>query len=150
MATHSSILAWRILWTQEPGRLQSMGSQESDTTERLNHHCRQIIEKQFLLFIYSWLPLLQNRSSWVRGFSSCSMKAQQLWHVGLAAPGHVKSSCARDRACVSYPLWHQGNPDLLVLIHGFPEFSKGHYDECTYWLMIQGSRKEQKSFERQN
>ena len=33
MATHSSILAWRILWTKEPGRLWSMGSQESDTTE---------------------------------------------------------------------------------------------------------------------
>ena len=27
MATHSSILAWKILWTEEPGRLQSMGSQ---------------------------------------------------------------------------------------------------------------------------
>ena len=27
MATHSSILAWRILWTVEPGGLQSMGSQ---------------------------------------------------------------------------------------------------------------------------
>ena len=27
MATHSSIPAWRILWTEEPGRLQSMGSQ---------------------------------------------------------------------------------------------------------------------------
>ena len=27
MATHSSILAWRILWTEEPGRLQPMGSQ---------------------------------------------------------------------------------------------------------------------------
>ena len=27
MATHSGILAWRIPWTQEPGRLQSMGSQ---------------------------------------------------------------------------------------------------------------------------
>ena len=26
MATHSSILAWRIPWTEEPGRLQSMGS----------------------------------------------------------------------------------------------------------------------------
>ena len=32
MATHSSILAWRIPWTEEPGRTQSMGSQESDTT----------------------------------------------------------------------------------------------------------------------
>ena len=27
MASHSSILAWEILWTEEPGRLQSMGSQ---------------------------------------------------------------------------------------------------------------------------
>ena len=34
MATHSSILAWRIPWTEEPGGLQSMGSnKESDTTE---------------------------------------------------------------------------------------------------------------------
>ena len=32
MATHSSILAWRIPWTEEPGGLQSMGSQELDTT----------------------------------------------------------------------------------------------------------------------
>ena len=33
MATHSSILAWKVLWTEEPGGLQSMWSQESDTTE---------------------------------------------------------------------------------------------------------------------
>ena len=32
MATHSSFLAWRILWTEEPGRLQLMGSQELDVT----------------------------------------------------------------------------------------------------------------------
>ena len=31
MATHSSILAWEILWTEEPGGLQSMGSQKSQT-----------------------------------------------------------------------------------------------------------------------
>ena len=32
MVAHSSILAWRIPWTEEPGRLQSMQPQESDTT----------------------------------------------------------------------------------------------------------------------
>ena len=32
MATHSSILAWRIPWTEESGKLQSMGSHELDTT----------------------------------------------------------------------------------------------------------------------
>ena len=31
MATHSSILAWRIPWMEEPGRLQSTGSQKSQT-----------------------------------------------------------------------------------------------------------------------
>ena len=35
MATHSSIHAWIIPWTEEPGRLQSMGLQELDTTERV-------------------------------------------------------------------------------------------------------------------
>ena len=35
MAAHSSILAWRVLCTEEPGGLQSMGGKESDTTEQL-------------------------------------------------------------------------------------------------------------------
>ena len=35
MATHSSILAWEISWTEKPGGLQSMGS-ESDMTEQLS------------------------------------------------------------------------------------------------------------------
>ena len=35
MATHSSILAWRIAWTEEPGGLQSMGLQSQ--TEQLTH-----------------------------------------------------------------------------------------------------------------
>ena len=33
MATHSSILAWRIPWTKEPGELQSIDCKESDVTE---------------------------------------------------------------------------------------------------------------------
>ena len=37
MATHSSILAWRLSWSEEPGGLQSMGRKESDVTERLTH-----------------------------------------------------------------------------------------------------------------
>ena len=36
IATHSSILAWRIPWTEEADSLQSMGCKESDTTERLS------------------------------------------------------------------------------------------------------------------
>ena len=33
VATHSSVLVWRIPWTEEPGGLQSVRLQESDTTE---------------------------------------------------------------------------------------------------------------------
>ena len=35
LVTHSSIFNWRILWTGEPGRLQSMGSQNVGLTEQL-------------------------------------------------------------------------------------------------------------------
>ena len=38
MAPHSSTLAWKIPWTEEPGGLQSVRSLESDTTERLHFH----------------------------------------------------------------------------------------------------------------
>ena len=38
MAPHSNTLAWKIPWMEEPGGLQSMGSLELDTTERLPFH----------------------------------------------------------------------------------------------------------------
>ena len=38
MIPHSSTLAWKIPWIEDPGRLQSMGSLESDMTERLHFH----------------------------------------------------------------------------------------------------------------
>ena len=46
MATHSSILAWRIPWTEELGGLQSTGGKESDTTERLHFHFRLFLAKE--------------------------------------------------------------------------------------------------------
>ena len=38
MAAHSSILAWRISWTEEPGGLQSTGSQSRTRLKQLNRH----------------------------------------------------------------------------------------------------------------
>ena len=38
MATHSSTLAWKIPWVEEPGGLQSMGLRRADMTERLHFH----------------------------------------------------------------------------------------------------------------
>ena len=52
MATHSSILAWENTWTEESGGLQSMGTQRSDTTERLNTHVysywQQYLERELM------------------------------------------------------------------------------------------------------
>ena len=63
MATHSSILAWRIPWTEEPGRLQSMGSQKSQTyinniiygkvVNRVNSNSSHHKENFFFIFIMS-------------------------------------------------------------------------------------------------
>ena len=40
MASHSSILVWETPWTEEPGRLQSIGSEDLDTTWQLNNNNR--------------------------------------------------------------------------------------------------------------
>ena len=67
MATHSSILAWRIPWTEEPGRLQSMGSQRvrhdwttnilsSQNFSSLNMHA-------FLIPSWLWISIFSPRKS---------------------------------------------------------------------------------------
>ena len=42
-ATHSSILAWEIPWTEEPGGLQSLGSQSWTRLKELSTHTRMVI-----------------------------------------------------------------------------------------------------------
>ena len=62
MATHSSNLAWKILWTEKTGRLQSMGLQELDTTWQLNNKNSQDVKWSILTILkdtiqyYSHLP----------------------------------------------------------------------------------------------
>ena len=59
MATHSSILAWRIPWIEEPGRLQSMGSQESDTTEQLStctHRAKNLKKNIYIAESVCYIP----------------------------------------------------------------------------------------------
>ena len=50
MATHSSILAWEIPRTEEPGRLQSMGFKELVMTERINTTISYLILKNNMQF----------------------------------------------------------------------------------------------------
>ena len=56
MATHSSILAWRIPWTEEAGGLQSWACEESDTTEPLTlslSDCEHSLKPKPLLTVFS-------------------------------------------------------------------------------------------------
>ena len=47
MATHSRILAWKIPWTEKPGRLQSMGSQSQTRLKRLSTHLHMCLQDLF-------------------------------------------------------------------------------------------------------
>ena len=49
-ATHSSILSWRIPWTEEPAGCSPWGYKESDTTEQLNTHTAVLTEVQTLFY----------------------------------------------------------------------------------------------------
>ena len=53
MATHSSILAWRIPWTEEPGGLQSLGSQRVGHDWATQHSVEPEVKESV-----AWIPLL--------------------------------------------------------------------------------------------
>ena len=62
MATHSSILAWRIPWTDKPGRLQSSGCKELDMTERLTLN--------YLLYL-GRVPFCKGTETNLQSFANC-------------------------------------------------------------------------------
>ena len=74
MATQSSILAQKIPWTEEPGRLQSMGSQELDMTERLH-------------FPFLWVisPMIIYSPDWLFSRLKVKVKVKSLSRVPLFA-----------------------------------------------------------------
>ena len=76
MATHSGILAWRIPWAEEPGGLQSMGSQESDATA-----CTP----------YAWTQVRDPKTSFL-GFVSFSSVPKPLSELHLSLSTSHKGS----------------------------------------------------------
>ena len=68
MATHTSILAWEIPWTKEPGELQSTGSKELDITEWLGHNK-----------LWNILKEMRIPDTWAASWEICmQVKKQQL------------------------------------------------------------------------
>ena len=56
MAIHSSTLAWKIPWTEEPGGLQSLGHKELDRTEQLTLQCAKML---YFKVCQSWQPFMK-------------------------------------------------------------------------------------------
>ena len=84
MATHSSILAWRIPWTEEPGRLQPMGSQRV-WHDWLSYHTHMHTHTH----THTWVEFLSFLHALFLLAALCSM-----WDL---------SSQTRDPACASFP-----------------------------------------------
>ena len=66
MATHSSILAWRIPWREKPGRTPSMGSQELDMTEQITFFNKYTYTN---IYIYLHKPLHTNTRIYIHPYN---------------------------------------------------------------------------------
>ena len=81
MATHSSILAWRFPWTEEPGGLQSMGSQRV-RQDRAAEHPAPRKQRVFILAREARHVLhLILHDSGSRGFPDTSLQVQPIWLI---------------------------------------------------------------------
>ena len=82
MATHSSTLAWKAPWTEEPGRLQSMGLLRVGTTERLHFRfsLSYIGEGNGTPLQYSCLEYPMDRGAWQATVCGVAKIRTQLGH----------------------------------------------------------------------
>ena len=113
MTPHSSTLAWKISWTEEPGGLQSMGSQSQ--TGLSAEHSHSVAHR--LLGGKPWVGLMHLGGTQLvplRPDSSCGCQAQT--HTGPA--GHV--ACSRPAVLV---LPQKGGSSFLSPRKGFHELS---------------------------
>ena len=158
MATHSSILIWRIPWTEEPGRLQSIGLQ------RVRHNwsdwARMPFYEKDLSVGGFWYPQASWNQSWGQGeprdnytfvslgvcFSSCGLKTSvpfwrntgSLWGgvQQLDAPG-ASSSLSRQSSSVFTWLCVKGPSGKQVLKSMFRTANLGQVTLCLgrKWLL---------------
>ena len=169
MVPHSSTLAWKIPWTEKPGRLQSMGSLESDTTGRLHIHFSLscIGEGNGNPLQCSSLESPRDRGAWWAAVSGVAQSQTQLkrlssssslsllnWQAGsllLAPPGQPLKLIIRCNFCRIANLYSQwtspgqdtGVGSLSVLQHIFQtqELHRGllHCRWILYRLNYQGN-----------
>ena len=82
MATHFSILAWKIPWTEEPGGLQSMGPQRVRHSWPNEHPCMLIPETPILLLYITVYSVHTGHWKWAKPLSLCYAGPEN-WQWGL-------------------------------------------------------------------
>ena len=129
MAPHSSTLAWKIPWTEEPGSLQSMGSRKLNTTERLHFHFSLscIREGNGNPLQCSCLENPRDGGAWQAAVCGVAQSRTRLkWLSSSSGFGIIPTSqdcCKNDtRLCVitcniQPGNWHITGTKLLVLFH---------------------------------
>ena len=124
MATHSSILAWRIPWTEEPGGLQSTGSQELDMTEWLHFQKHVVLcYPNGSLCIFCW-PILGS-------FHQVLLSVDLIWSSTCWNESFGFLERAYNTGLPSNPIIHTMSPSLdedqplvwLVVIHSLAPLS---------------------------
>ena len=88
MATHSSILAWRIPWTEDPGRLQSMGSQKVGHNWVTN--INSLIDSEFS----PWFTKLLKGQAWKKGMVFIQNHLARAFFLTLVCWPHVENSAS--------------------------------------------------------
>ena len=94
VAPHSSTLAWKIPWMEEPDGLQSMGSLESDTTERLHFHFSLscIGEGHGNPLQCSCLENPRDRGAWWAAVYGVAQSQTRLKRLSSSSRDHLQSS----------------------------------------------------------
>ena len=104
MAPHSSTLAWKIPWMEEPGRLQSMGSLESDRTERLHFHFSLscIGEANGNPFHCSCLENPRDRGAWYAAVSGVAQSRTRLKRLSSSIGAIKNTNDSREKGKISH------------------------------------------------
>ena len=152
MAPHSSTLAWKIPWMEEPGRLQSMGRWGSDTTEWLHFHFSLscIGEGSGTPLQCSCLENPRDRGAWwaavygvaqsqtrLKWLSRSSSSSSELWTF-LGAP--VRISLSRELIWRRFTSWGCTEMVFLFKVPGERLFERKKRTLCLL-SSLKGSRK---------
>ena len=86
LATHSSILAWTIPWTEEPGRLQTMGSRRVRHEGATNTFTLLLCAGSCCILLYIWTYVLWNKNCYYLHFTDKEIKMQRGWATRPRTP----------------------------------------------------------------